>query len=68
MLSKLKKKSDSGEVKVPAWHRDFRNSDELPDVKPIRTAFFINGLAILVTTAALINFVHQEYQLYGLRS
>lgn len=68
MLSKLKKKSESATVKVPGWHLDFRNTDRLPDVKPIRTAFFVNGVAVLVAAGVALNFANQELQLYGLRS
>jgi hypothetical protein len=70
MLSKLskKKKTESKSVKVPAWHVDFRNSDGLPDVKPVRTAFFVNAIAAVVAAGIAINFVNQELQLYTLRS
>lgn len=66
MLSKLKKKSETSVVTVPAWHLDFRDTDQLPDMKPIRTAFFINGLAILVATTVVLFFAYQETQLYAL--
>ena len=68
MQLKLKKKSEAADVAVPAWHPDFRNADQLPDMKPIRTAFFINGLAILIAATVLLVFVYQELQLYALRS
>lgn len=70
MLSKLskQKKSESKSVKVPAWHVDFRNSDGLPDVKPIRTSFFVNGLAAMVAAGIALWFANQELQLYSLRS
>ena len=68
MLSKLKKKSETSVVTVPAWHLDFRDADQLPDMKPIRTAFFVNGLAILVATTVVLFFAYQETQLYALHS
>lgn len=68
MPLKLKKKSESTEASVPSWHLDFRNPDHLPDMKPIRTAFFINGLAMLIAATVLLLFVYQEFQLYSLRS
>lgn len=70
MLSKLskKKKSESKSVKVPAWHVDFRNSDGLPDVKPIRTSFFVNGIAAVVALGIALFFAKQELELYSLRS
>ncbi len=67
MLPKRKKTGDAPGVKVPAWHLDFRNSDRLPDVKPIRTAFFVNGFAILVAAAVALNFAYQEFQLQQVR-
>jgi len=72
MLSKLKKqkskKSDARSAKVPAWHPDFRNSDGLPDVKPIRTSFFVNGIAAVIAAGIAINFANQELTLYNLRN
>ncbi len=32
---------------LPSWHPNFRNAESLPDIKVVRTAFFINGIAIL---------------------
>ena len=67
-LSKKKTKGDSGSNKVPAWHLDFRNSDGLPDVKVIRTSFFINGIAAVIVAGIALNFVNQELSLFSLRS
>jgi hypothetical protein len=70
MLSKLTKKkpkkSESSSSKTPAWHLDFRNTDGLPDVKPIRTSLFINALAAEVVAGITINFLNQELKLYSL--
>lgn len=60
MLS-LRKKTD-GPVMAPAWHPNFRNYDRLPDTKVVRTAFFINGLAVLAALAALLVFAFQEFK------
>ena len=72
MLSKLtkqkNKKSDSRSKRVPAWHLDFRNSDGLPDVKPIRTSFFVNSIAAVIAAGIALNFVNQEVSLYSIRS
>jgi len=38
-----KKKSNQ-----PAWHADFRRTDELPDVKAVRTGFLVNFVAIAI--------------------
>lgn len=74
MLSKLtkkktkKKKGESSANRVPAWHLDFRDTDGLPDVKPIRTSFFINGIAAVIVAGITLNFASQELTLYSLRS
>src|SRR5258707_603765 len=68
MLSLLKKKSDAGSVpQVPAWHPNFRNYEKLPDIKVVRTAFFINGAAISVAVALLIYFGFQEWKLHQIQ-
>jgi hypothetical protein len=66
MLS-LKKKPDAAASAVPAWHPNFRNYERLPDTKVVRTAFFINGGAILVALSLLIYFGLGELQLHSLR-
>ncbi len=53
---------------MPAWHLDFRNTSRLPDVKPIRTSFFVNGVSVVLALVVIINFANQELALYGLRS
>lgn len=52
---------------VPAWHPNFRNYARLPDTKVVRTAFFVNGLAVLVTAALLLVVVFREYTLASVR-
>ena len=68
MLSLLKKKSDgaAGPV-IPAWHPNFRDYEKLPDVKVVRTAFFVNGAAIVILVALAGYFAFKEWQLHSLR-
>lgn len=67
MLPFLKKKSNAAAAPlVPAWHPNFRNFEKLPDIKVVRTAFFVNGAAVSVALALLIYFGMQEWQLHGL--
>jgi hypothetical protein len=67
MLSFLKKKSEASVAPlVPAWHPNFRNFEKLPDIKVVRTAFFVNGAAVSITLALAIYFGMQEWQLRGL--
>jgi hypothetical protein len=64
MLPFLKKKSNAAAAPlVPAWHANFRNYEKLPDIKVVRTAFFINGVAISVAVALAIYFGIQEWKL-----
>src|SRR5207244_3711979 len=69
MLSLLKKKSDAAVApQMPAWHPNFRNYAKLPDIKVVRTAFFINGVAITITLAAMIYLGIQEWQLRSINN
>ncbi len=64
MLSLLKKKSDAAAaLAAPSWHPNFRNYEKLPDIKVVRTAFFINGAAISLALALGIYFGSKEWQL-----
>jgi hypothetical protein len=66
MLS-LKKKSNVAAVPlVPYWHPNFRNFEKLPDVKVVRTAFFINGAAVALALALAIYFGLKEWQIHVL--
>lgn len=67
MLPFLRKKTEAAAALPPAWHPNFRNFERLPDTKVVRTAFFINGAAILLTVVLLLWFAYQEYQLLDLR-
>jgi Tfp pilus assembly protein PilN len=49
MPSLFRKKSDEAAAAVtPAWHPNFRDYEKLPDLKVVRTSFFVNGGAIFV--------------------
>ena len=68
MLSLLKKKSEAAAVPlVPAWHPNFRNYEKLPDIKVVRTAFFVNGAAISLALALAIYLGFQEWSLHVLK-
>lgn len=65
----LKKKSEAAAAPlVPSWHPNFRNYEKLPDVKQVRTAFFVNGAAITIMLALLTYFGIQEWQLHNLKT
>lgn len=62
MLSSLRKKPEAAAgPSTPAWHPNFRNYQRLPDMKVVRTSFFINGLAISIAVVVLLLFAYQEY-------
>ena len=66
MPSKKKKKSEATASGMPSWHLDFRDTNRLPDVKPIRTAFFVNGISVFIALFVLMNFAKQEFALFNL--
>lgn len=67
MLSLLKKSPDQAQAaSAPAWHPNFRNFAELPDIKVVRTKFFVNGTMILMTAALALAFIYQEYKIADL--
>lgn len=69
MLSLLKKKTEAAPSSlIPAWHPNFRDFAALPDIKPVRTAFFVNGIAAFVAIALLVFLGQQEYELHSLNS
>lgn len=60
-----------GKAKPPvdiAWRPDFRMPERLPDIKPVRTDFFINFASISFALFALVLMVFQEYTIYNSRS
>lgn len=61
-----KKAEGAAAAAMPAWHPNFRNVERLPDTKVVRTAFFVNGVAIFLALLAAGWFVYQEYQLHSL--
>jgi len=69
MLSLLKRKAEAGSTSlIPPWHPDFRDQGALPDIKVVRTAFFVNGAAIFIAAVLLVYLGAREYELYSLRS
>ena len=50
------------------WHQDFRNVDALPDIKVIRTRFFVNLIAVVVPLFIATLWVQQELSLSTVRS
>lgn len=68
MLTLLKKKSEAAAAPTsPSWHPNFRNFEKLPDIKVVRTAFFVNGFALTVALAAGIFVGVHEWQVHVLQ-
>lgn len=67
MLSLFRKKSEEAAAAVmPAWHPNFRDYEKLPDVKVVRTAFFVNGGAVFVALGLAVYVATQEVHLHTL--
>jgi hypothetical protein len=64
MATPLKKKSDAAAMTVPAWHPNLRIAEGLPDTKVVRTAFFVNGAAMLLAIVLTLLFGVQEWKLH----
>lgn len=63
-----KKSEEAGAVVAPPWHPDFRDVASLPDVKVVRTAFFVNGGSVFVVLALAVYVATQEVQLRTLET
>jgi len=64
----LKKSSNNSSVVLtPTWHPDFRVSERLPDIKPVRTIFFINGAAVFIAAGLAIYVGYRDVALRTLR-
>lgn len=69
MLSLLKRKSDAAAAPtVPSWHPNFRDFEKLPDIKVVRTAFFINAAAIALFISLGTYLAISEWQLHVVRT
>ena len=68
MLPLLKKKPDASAPQALAWHPNFRNYEKLPDIKVVRTVFFVNVAAITLVVGIAAYVAFQEYSFFALRS
>lgn len=67
MLPLLKKTADRPSQAQSGWHPDFRNAEHLPDIKAVRTTFFINGMAVLLAVILVIYALYAEVSMNVLR-
>jgi hypothetical protein len=63
----LTRKSDATPDAAPAWHPNFRNFERLPDIKVVRTTFFINTAAVAAALALLLWASYREYHIRNLQ-
>lgn len=61
----MAKKSKDSQL---AWHPDFRSVESLPDIKVIRTDFFVNILAVTLAVLLAGYWAYIESQLYTLNN
>ncbi|MEZ5275653.1 MAG: hypothetical protein R3F07_04660 [Opitutaceae bacterium] len=52
----------------PNWHPNFRIADSLPDLKVVRTDFFINAISLSLAAIAVFFLAIREYKLMNLRN
>jgi hypothetical protein len=64
MALTLTKKSSAAVILVPPWHPNIRIAENLPDTKVVRTAFFVNGAAMLVAISLALYLGIQEWKLH----
>lgn len=55
-------------VALPNWHPDFRDVSALPDLKVVRTSFFVNVLCLTAALAAVLASAHREYNAMNMRT
>lgn len=69
MLLALKKSADKPDSKQAlAWHPNFADVEKLPDVKVVRTKFFVNSASILILCVVLFFVGKRELALYQLNN
>jgi len=63
----MKKKADKKveEVKELNWRPDFRDRDSLPDIKTVRTSFFLSALALTLAAMSVMHVGFHEYTIYS---
>lgn len=54
-------KADASHAVIFAWRPDFRELATLPDLKTVRTSFFLNISSLAIALAVLLFSVHREW-------
>ena len=63
----LKKKAEAAST-MPPWHPDLRIVERMPDTKVVRTAFFVNGVAILVAVVLALYLITDRWELRSINN
>ena len=64
----MSKKRDK-KVEVEAelnWRPDFRDRESLPDIKTVRTTFFLSAIAVTIAVMSVMHVGFYEYTIYSL--
>jgi len=61
------KKSKAKVAAENPWHTDFRNTELLPDIKVIRTHFFVNLITVFIPLIILVFWVLDEVQMAAIK-
>ena len=48
------------------WRPDFRDRQSLPDIRTVRTTFFITAIAVTIAVMSVMHVGFQEYTIYSL--
>jgi hypothetical protein len=59
----VKKRGKKTEIGSLNWRPDFRDADALPDVKTVRTSFFVSALALSLAMMSLMHVGFHEYSI-----
>ncbi len=62
---KKKREKKVEEVKELSWRPDFRDRDSLPDIKTVRTSFFLSAVAVTIAVMSIIHVGFYEYSIYS---
>jgi len=63
----MKRTKKDAIVSQANWHPNFRISEALPDLKVVRTDFFINAISLSLAAVAVFFLALREYKAFSLR-
>ncbi len=63
---KKKREKKVEEIAELNWRPDFRDRESLPDIKTVRTSFFLSAVAVTIAVMSLMHVGFYEYTIYSL--